>query len=91
MLLFQKIRGQTFFRVLYFLPYVAPFVGTAAVFRIIFSNRPTAPLNSMLDLFGAEPLLWLSEPAGIFQMIAGVVPGLGTDLVRTQPGASSPS
>ena len=40
-LLFQKIRGQTFFRVLYFLPYVAPFVGTAAVFRIIFSNsRP---------------------------------------------------
>ena len=70
-LLFQKIRGQTFFRVLYFLPYVAPFVGTAAVFRIIFSNRPTAPLNSMLDLFGSKPLLWLSEPAGIFQMIAG--------------------
>ncbi len=70
-LLFQKIRGQTFFRVLYFLPYVAPFVGTAAVFRIIFSNRPTAPLNSLLDLFGAEPLLWLSEPAGIIQMITG--------------------
>ena len=70
-LLFQKIRGQTFFRVLYFLPYVAPFVGTAAVFRIIFSNRPTAPLNSILDLFGAEPLLWLSEPAGIIQMITG--------------------
>ncbi|MCY4411598.1 MAG: sugar ABC transporter permease [Caldilineaceae bacterium] len=70
-LLFQKIRGQTFFRVLYFLPYVAPFVGTAAVFRIIFSNRPTAPLNSMLDWFGAEPLLWLSEPAGIIQMITG--------------------
>ena len=70
-LLFQKIRGQTMFRVLYFLPYVAPFVGTAAVFRIIFSNRPTAPLNSMLDLFGSEPLLWLSEPAGIIQMIVG--------------------
>ena len=70
-LLFQKIRGQTLFRVLYFLPYVAPFVGTAAVFRIIFSNRPTAPLNSLLDLFGAEPLLWLSEPAGIIQMITG--------------------
>ena len=70
-LLFQKIRGQTLFRVLYFLPYVAPFVGTAAVFRIIFSNRPTAPLNSMLDLFGSEPLLWLSEPAGIFQMMVG--------------------
>ncbi len=76
-LLFQKIRGQTFFRVLYFLPYVAPFVGTAAVFRIIFSNRPTAPLNSMLDLFGSEPLLWLSEPAGIFQMMAGSKLDLG--------------
>ena len=76
-LLFQKIRGQTFFRVLYFLPYVAPFVGTAAVFRIIFSNRPTAPLNSMLDLFDSEPLLWLSEPSGIFQMIAGSKVDLG--------------
>ena len=76
-LLFQKIRGQTLFRVLFFLPYVAPFVGTAAVFRIIFSNRPTAPLNSMLDLFGADPLLWLSEPAGIFQMIAGANIDLG--------------
>ena len=76
-LLFQKIRGQTFFRVLYFLPYVAPFVGTAAVFRIIFSNRPSAPLNSMLDMFGRDPLLWLSEPSGIFQMIAGPNVDLG--------------
>ena len=47
------------------------------MFRIIFSNRPTAPLNSMLDLFGADPLLWLSEPAGIFQMIAGANIDLG--------------
>lgn len=76
-LLFQKIRGQTMFRVLYFLPYVAPFVGTAAVFRIIFSNRPTAPLNGLLDLFGGEPLLWLSEPAGIFEMITGAKVELG--------------
>ncbi len=76
-LLFQKIRGQSVFRVLYFLPYVAPFVGTAAVFRIIFSNRPSAPLNSMLTMLGADPLLWLSEPTGIFQMIAGSHVDLG--------------
>ena len=45
-LLFQEIRGTAIFRVLYFLPYIAPFVGTAAVFKIIFSSRPSAPINA---------------------------------------------
>lgn len=76
-LLFQKIRGQTAFRVIYFLPYIAPFVGTAAVFRILFSSRPNAPLNSLLDGMGGDPLLWLSEPTGIFQMMAGPDVNLG--------------
>lgn len=76
-LLFQKIRGQTAFRVIYFLPYVAPFVGTAAVFRILFSGRPHAPLNRVFDSLGGNPLLWLSEPTGIFQMIAGPDVNLG--------------
>jgi ABC-type sugar transport system permease subunit len=70
-LLFQKIWGQSFFRVVFFLPYIAPFVGTAAVFRIIFSNRSTGPMNSIFTGLGFDPLLWLNEPTGIFQMMAG--------------------
>jgi len=68
-LLFQNIKGRGFFRVLYFLPYIAPFVGTAAVFKIIFSSRPTAPINAILDVFGIPSLGWINEPQGIFNLI----------------------
>lgn len=68
-LLFQEIRGRSFFRVLYFLPYIAPFVGTAAVFKIIFSSRPTAPVNAILNFFGIPSLAWINEPQGILNLL----------------------
>ena len=68
-LLFQEIRGRSFFRVIYFLPYIAPFVGTAAVFKIIFSSRPTAPVNEILGFFGIPPLAWINEPQGILNLL----------------------
>lgn len=70
-ILFLNLRGQGAFRVIYFLPYIAPLVGTAAAFRIIFSGRPNAPINSMLITLGLQPQRWLNEPTGIFQMMAG--------------------
>ncbi len=70
-LLFQNIRAKGFFRVVYFLPYITPPVAAAAIFRVLFSGRPNAPINNLIGLLGAEPLLWLDEPDGIFQMIAG--------------------
>lgn len=56
---------------LLFIPYIAPFVGTAAVFRILFSSRPSTPLNTLVDAIGADPLKWLSKPTGIFQLLLG--------------------
>jgi multiple sugar transport system permease protein len=73
-LLFQNLAGSSFFRILYFLPYVTPTVASAAVFRQIFSNRYQAPVNSGLRLLDLEPLQWLWEPKGIFQLMAS---GLG--------------
>lgn len=70
-LLFQDIRGKAAFRMIYFIPYIAPFVGTAAVFRILFSSRPTTPLNTVVDALGGDPLKWLSEPTGLFQLLLG--------------------
>jgi multiple sugar transport system permease protein len=70
-LLFQKIRGKGIFRLIYFLPYITPTVAAAAVFRIFFAGRPTAPINSILQSLGLGTLGWLDEPEGIFQMIAG--------------------
>jgi ABC-type sugar transport system permease subunit len=68
-LLFQKIKGKSFFRLIYFLPYVTNPVAAASVFRVIFSSRVTAPLNSILNLMGMSSLLWLDEPKGIFHML----------------------
>lgn len=83
-LLFQNLRGKSAFRIIYFIPYIAPFVGTAAVFRIIFSSRPTAPANAVLTSLGRDPLLWLNDPTGIFQMMLG-------DSVQLPTWAAGPS
>lgn len=61
-ILFQKIRGQEFFRMLYFLPYITPVVATAVVFRTIFSPRETSLANQALGIIGMEPQKWLFEP-----------------------------
>ena len=70
-LLFQNFKGKAIFRIVYFIPYIAPFVGTAAVFRIIFSARPTAPMNAIATALGGDPLQWLNDPTGLFQRMAG--------------------
>ncbi len=70
-MLFQNIKGKSVFRMIYFVPYIAPFVGTAAVFRILFSSRPTSPLNSAISTLGGNPMRWLNDPTGLFQMMTG--------------------
>lgn len=69
-LLFQNLKGSQFFRMMFFMPYVTPTVASAAVFRQLFSNRLQAPVNASFRALGLEPLQWLWEPRGIFQMIA---------------------
>lgn len=69
-LLFQRLAGSDLFRVLFFLPYVTPAVASATVFRLMFSERASGPINTVLAWFGAEPQLWLREPAGVLTMLA---------------------
>jgi ABC-type sugar transport system permease subunit len=69
-LLFQNLKGSQFFRVMFFMPYVTPTVASAAVFRQLFSNRLQAPVNAAMRFLGLEPLQWLWEPKGIFQLMA---------------------
>jgi ABC-type sugar transport system permease subunit len=69
-MLFQNLKGSQFFRVMYFMPYVTPTVASAAVFRQLFSNRLQAPINAGMRALGLEPLQWLWEPKGIFQLMA---------------------
>jgi ABC-type sugar transport system permease subunit len=69
-LLFQNLKGSQFFRMIFFLPYVTPTVASAAVFRQLFSNRFQAPVNLAFHFLGLNPLQWLWEPKGIFQLAA---------------------
>ena len=60
-LLFQPIRFRAFFRMVYFIPYITPFVATSIVFRIIFDAGQHAPANRILSIAGIEPQRWILE------------------------------
>lgn len=72
-LLFQKIRGQEAFRMIYFLPYVTPAVAGAAVFRAIFNERPERLANRVLDVFGIPPQRWLFESDPLLELLVNGV------------------
>ncbi|HUF39156.1 MAG TPA: ABC transporter permease subunit [Anaerolineales bacterium] len=72
-LLFQKLKGSQFFRILFFIPYVTPAVASAAVFKQIFSNRASAPANVLMSSLGLETQLWLREPDGVFEIIGSLM------------------
>jgi multiple sugar transport system permease protein len=63
--LFQEIKGKGFFRLVYFLPYIAPTVATSVVFKRIFSIRDTGLMNQFVGLFGVPSLRWLQEAKAI--------------------------
>lgn len=70
-LLFQNIRGKSFFRMIYFLPYITPFAATSVIFTLLFSHRSGSPANQLLDALGIPTQIWLQSPRGILQVIFG--------------------
>ena len=80
--LFQGVRGQGAFRLLYFMPYIAPSVATAVVFKRIFSLRDTALANKLIGLVGIPPLKWAHEAKGVNLVIMDVINQIfGTNMV----------
>ena len=63
-LLYQNIKAKGLFRVIFFVPYIAPAVATAGVFEAIFSIRATSLANWPFTNGGQNPaaaLEWLQE------------------------------
>jgi multiple sugar transport system permease protein len=71
-LLFQKIRGKEFLRMLYFLPYITPSVATAVVFRDLFSQEQFSIMNQVLAWFGMAPQKWLMESRPFMNVMFGL-------------------
>jgi multiple sugar transport system permease protein len=68
-LLYQKVRGQNLFRTVLFLPYITSTVASAAVWSYLYSPD-NGVLNGILKTVGLAPQHWLSEPKGIFALMA---------------------
>jgi multiple sugar transport system permease protein len=68
-LLFQPIRGRAGFRVIYFLPYITSTVASAAVWGYLL-GPDMGPVNGIVKRLGLQPLRWLAEPTGVFQLVA---------------------
>ncbi len=84
-ILFQNIKGRGLFRLIYFLPYVAPTVATSVVFKRIFSLRETGLMNQIISLFGLPPMRWLNEPKAIMPLLVETLNGIfKTNLVWPQ-------
>lgn len=67
-LLFQDLRGRGIFRVIFFVPYIAPTVAGAAVFQVLFSLRETSLANKFMQFITNNPDLqmrWLKEPGSV--------------------------
>lgn len=89
-LLFHEVkRGKGMYRLIFFLPYIAPTVATAAVFAMIFSSSKISPANQIVGGFGLPPQEWLQTTKGIFEIIAERI-SPGTRLPNFLIGPSLP-
>lgn len=68
-LLYQGARGQAVYRTIYFLPYVLSTVGSSIVWTWVF-DPGSGLANLALGKVGLQPLRWLIEPLGVFQLIS---------------------
>jgi multiple sugar transport system permease protein len=88
-ILFQGVRAQGAFRLLYFMPYIAPSVATAVVFKRIFSLRDTGLMNQVLGVMGVDPQRWLHEAKAVNPLIVDMInQAFGTNW--TWPDISGP-
>jgi multiple sugar transport system permease protein len=70
-LLFQNLKGKTLFRMIFFLPYIMPFLATAMVFTLLFSHRQESIINHLIGAVGIAPQKWLLEPLGVGKLVFG--------------------
>lgn len=66
-LLYQNIRGKSLFRIVFFIPYIAPTVATAGIFQLLFTLRDSGVANSLVNMTGGTSMRWLRESASAVQ------------------------
>jgi len=68
LLLNRKIPGRTFFRTVFYLPFIIPVVSTMLVFRLLYSHNGV--INNIINMFGGDRVHFLLDNATIIPAIA---------------------
>ena len=71
----EKIKGQNFFRVVFYIPNILSIVIISAIFSAIYDAN-NGMLNSILALFrgaDAEPVYWLGDQSIVIYSLAGAM------------------
>lgn len=55
----KLMKGQNFFKSVYFLPALTSVVVAGTIFRLMFGEMDSALANQVLDFFGKSPIKWL--------------------------------
>lgn len=57
------IRGQTFFRAVFFIPIACSYVVASLLWKLnIFNGLPSGVANQLVYLFGIDPIVWIGPP-----------------------------
>ena len=68
----EKIKGQNFFRIVFYIPNILSVVVISGIFSAIY-DVDKGLLNSILNLFGAEGVLWKGEDHVVMSIIIAMV------------------
>jgi multiple sugar transport system permease protein len=68
-LLTQRARGMAFFRTLFYLPIIVPYIASALLWKYLLNNQ-FGPINSVLRTLGLPAPNWLGSPdSALFSMV----------------------
>ena len=68
-LLSQKVRGLTFFRTIFYLPIIVPFVASSVLWKYLY-NKEYGPIDSVLKALGMKAINWLGSPeSALFALV----------------------
>lgn len=85
----EKIKGQNFFRIVFYIPNILSIVVIAGIFSAVFDVK-AGMLNSIISLF-RDPILWKSEYPMISVIIAMVWQAIGYYMVMYMASMSAVS
>ena len=68
----EKLRGQDFFRIVFYIPNILSVVVISGIFSAIY-DIDRGLLNSILNLFGKEGILWKGEEHVIMSLVIAMV------------------